>query len=289
LHADGRGHGSAGRLIVGSQGRVRLAENGSGGDPKVDVLDLGHAVEVRLGQPVPDLLRRLLATCRCPDPGGRPTADELVALAPRIAAPAPVHLPRAHPRGRALVAGVAAVVALAVAVALGRAWGHDSEHPTALPRSTVSATSPAGAASPSALVPRLVPRPAPTDWKAVLVAKDEARQQVWATGRGAQLAAADAPGSPAEQHDVDLLDELRAGDVVARGWQARIDRVTVVSARSHRVRLRMRDRLAAYTLVADDGSIRHRAPARGPHWWLVELRRVNGAWLTWSIQPTKSA
>ena len=295
LHAEGRGHGSAGRLTVTPDGRVRLGEDAVGGDPKADVLDLGHAVEVRLGHDVPDLLRRLLATCRCPDPAGRPTAEELVALALRIAPPTPVRLPRAHQRAPGLVAVCVGIAALLAAVALGRGLGHGSTRPTALPATVAS---PVGSptvtyrpapTSPSAALPTLTPRPAPASWKAVLVAHDRARQQVWAIGRGGPLAVADVPRSPAERHDVGLLRGLRAADVVARGWRSRIDRVTVLSRTSLRATLRVRDRLAAYSLVASDGTVRHRASARGPRWWLVELRRVDGAWLTWSIKPARVA
>lgn len=286
LHAERRGHGSAGRLTVGPEGRVRLAEDAAGGDPTVDVLDLGHAVEVRLGHDVPDLLRRLLATCRCPDPAGRPTAEELVGLALRIASPTPVRLPRSHQHRLELVA-VVVVAALVLAVALGRAWGHGSPQPTALPRTMAPA--PLDAADPSTHVSSPASRPVPTDWTALLIGHDHARQQVWATGRAARLAAADAPRSPAENHDLLLLRALHVRGVVARGWHMQIDRVTLVSRASLRATLRVRDHLAAYTLVAPDGTIRHRAVTRGPRWWLVELRKVDGTWLTWSIQRARAA
>jgi hypothetical protein len=298
LHAEGRGHGSAGRLTVGPDGRVRLAEPAAGGSPEVDVLDLGHAVEARLGPDVPDVLRRLLATCRCPDPAGRPTAEELVALALRIAAPTAVRLPAAHPRAPVLVALVVGFAALVAAVGLGRALGHGSDQPKALPSSvlTVSFAHSAAPVRPSATpteaathVSSSAAQPPLIGWIAVLVGQDRARQQAWATGHGEPLAVADAPGSPAERQDLGLLHVLHARGVVARGWQCRIDRVTEVSRTSLRARLRVRDRLSAYELVAHDGTLRHRAAARGPRWWLVDLRQVNGAWLTWSIQRARAA
>ena len=85
-----------------------------------------------------------------------------------------------------------------------------------------------------------------------------------------------------------LLRDLHRRGVVARGWHARIDRVTVVRRTSLDVLLRVRDRLAAYRLVGRDGDTRHHAGPRGPRWWLVDLRRVAGTWLTWSIEPART-
>ena len=72
------------RLLVESGRELAALHEQGQGDPAADVADLARAVEVRLARDVPDLLRRLLATCRCPDPAGRPSAEELVALALRI-------------------------------------------------------------------------------------------------------------------------------------------------------------------------------------------------------------
>ena len=276
------------RLLVESGRELAALHEQGQGDPAADVADLARAVEVRLARDVPDLLRRLLATCRCPDPAGRPSAEELVALALRIGESRLPVVTGAGRRRRALVTVVVGFAALFCAAGLGRLWGSGGEQPTALRPSTVASSSRAEAAAPSPQISRW-PRPSvPTDWAAVLLAHDRARERTWATGRGVLLAAVDAPRSPAERHDLALLRDLQRRGVVARGWHARIDRVKVVRGTSLDVLLRVRDRLAGYRLVGRDGDTRHRAGPRGPRWWLIHLRRVAGTWLTWSIEPVRA-
>jgi hypothetical protein len=276
------------RVLVES-GRELAAVHAHGqGDPAADVADLGRAVEVRLGRDVPDLLRRLLATCRCPDPTGRPSAEELVELALRIGESRPPVVTGAGPRGRTVVTVVVGLSALVCAAGVGRIWAPGGEQPTALRPSTVASNPWTETAGPSPHIASSARASVGTDWTAVLVAHDRARERTWATGRGVLLAAVDAPRSPAERHDVALLHDLHRRGVVARGWHARIDRVTVVSRTSLDVLLRVRDRLAAYRLVGHDGDTRHRAGPRGSRWWLVHLRWVAGTWLTWSIEPVRA-
>ena len=152
------------RLLVESGRELAALHEQGQGDPAADVADLGRAVEVRLARDVPDLLRRLLATCRCPDPAGRPSAEELVELALRIGESRLPVVTRAGPRRRALVTVVVGVTALLCAAGLGRMWGHDGEQPTALRPSTVASNARTEATGPSPQISRSAPTSVPTDW-----------------------------------------------------------------------------------------------------------------------------
>jgi hypothetical protein len=307
LHATGGAHGGASAVMVDESGRTLLGPPVEGGEPAEDVRLLAVAVESGLAPDAPDLLRRLLATCRCPDPDGRPSAEELARLAARISRPHPIRLAAARraPRVAPARAGALVLVALLLAVELGRVWGRGGEGPTALPPAPLPSP-PASTASQSSepaeaptVTSRSVTSPGPlaaspkqglaaSDWLRVLASLDRARGRAWSTGTQAPLTSADAARSPALRHDGALARQLRSSGLYAEGWASRLGRVVVVRATASRVQLRVRDRLAGYVLRRADGAVAHRVAARGPRWWLVDLHATPDGWLTWAVLPAGS-
>jgi Protein tyrosine and serine/threonine kinase len=310
LHATGRAHGDvrASHILLDLDGTVRLAAlpAPTSSSPAEDVAALGQLAEGAMGANAPALLHRLLASCRCPDPEGRPEAAELARLVVRACPAVTIrvnHTERSADKPsrwslRRAAAAVGLAAAVLVAVEAGHLWGGNTAQAGTLLPSAVQASSPRSAdpapaearKAASAAEPTRTARaePAPPRaivWSDVVTGLDTSRAMAFASGRAVDLTAIDAPGSPAMRRDVATVDELDGRGVVARGWRARLEEVTVERRTQQRVTLSVHDRLAAYTLVTTAGVVRHRVAARGPRWWRLELRRVLGEWRVWDVKP----
>jgi Protein tyrosine and serine/threonine kinase len=328
LHAAGLAHGDvrASRILLDLDGSVRLDPVGVGtsASPADDVGALGRLLEGALEDSAPPLLRRLLTTCRCPDPAGRPDAAELARLVVRACPSARIRVgrverpvpPASGPRLRRVAVAVGLMTAVLAAVAAGRAWGGQtaptgarlpsvgvpSQH-SLLPSAGALSAGPRSAGTPSpvrpsvqrsgtpsvvptdvSVTPRPSPRPQAVGWREIVVGLDSARGVAFAAARARDLNAVDVTGSPASRRDLAAVGVLDRRGVVARGWRPLLEVVTVESRTPRRIVLRVRDRMAPYTLVSADEAVRHRVASRGPRWWRLELRPVQGRWRVWDVR-----
>ena len=191
---------------------------------------------------------------------GEPPAAPLPDVRPTHAVHGgPVAVPTA-PAGRRLprAALPVAVAVLVLALAAGVGWA-SGRGTTAEP-----AALPSVAASP--------------DWAGVLDRLDAARAAAFATADPRRLADVYAPGSAGLAADTAAVARLRAAGQVARGVRHAFRTVRVTSYDDSGARLRVVDVLAAYAVVARDGTVVSRAPARGEATHVVELVRTAAGW-----------
>ncbi len=126
-----------------------------------------------------------------------------------------------------------------------------------------------------------VVQPPPTlahDWTAVLRDLDLARGAAFANADATVLAQVDAPGSPALRDDTAAVRALADAHVQARGFAVSTSSVTVESATSSDVVLRIVDQRSAYDLVDSDGVVVASQPPRPSSPWQVHLVRVGTTW-----------
>jgi hypothetical protein len=118
---------------------------------------------------------------------------------------------------------------------------------------------------------------------AVLRSWDRSRAAAWASGSSSALRRLYADGSAAGLADVAMLDRWRA-----RGW--RVDGMTRqvlgvrLEARSAaRMVLVVTDRLAGAVAVGHGRRVR--LPSGDASTRRIEIRRVEGRWVVWSVRP----
>jgi hypothetical protein len=119
----------------------------------------------------------------------------------------------------------------------------------------------------------------------VLRSWDERRAAAYAEGDVAALRALYARGSGAGERDVRLLRSYVERGLVVEGLRQQLLQVSVVDAAPHRLTVRVRDRLAAATVVVADRQLG--LPQDRPSTNDVVLVRQDADWLVWSVDPAR--
>jgi hypothetical protein len=144
-------------------------------------------------------------------------------------------------------------------------------------RQAPTATPVAGAARPGP-TPAVQPDE-PADWAVTVRELYGRRAQALQSGDPAALCAVYAPGSPGLVADLELLARYAAAGVRPSELEFSVVRVGDASRSGVSVDLSVTDRLAAYDLVADDGTVRGRRPALPERTWRARLLvGADGQW-----------
>jgi hypothetical protein len=264
------------------------------------------------------LLRRAHAAAPVQLTGGSAAAGVLPAVRETHlvrAAPAHAAPPRRRRLPPVVLLAAGLVVLLLAGAVAGWVWGRrDTGAVAALPEARLSAGAPTAApsagaptAAPGAGAPTrdpaappagpgpAPPRPpsapatqpatggeakgeAPADWAQVLDRLDAARAQAFAAGEPARLAEVYAPASAGLAADLALLRSLVERQETADGVRHGVRSVELLDERPGRVRLRVVDVLAGYSVLDARGVLVSRAPPRGPRAFLVDLQQTPVGW-----------
>ncbi len=222
-------------------------------------------------QPSPAARRRLITAATSALPA---TALPATAGPPTTAAP---------PR-RYVVAGGAVALGLLTIVAVLAGGASASPQASVAPSPANSNVDPVatGTGDPRALGtgdPRALGTGAPISWAGVLAELDRQRQQYFAAGDTASLAAYAKSGSPAQARDSAAQRELRALGARASGMVSKIVTVKSVAVNTDVAELDVTDELSGYQIVRiDTGAVIETRPARPVATWRVNLERVGERW-----------
>jgi hypothetical protein len=134
---------------------------------------------------------------------------------------------------------------LALAVVVGHTWGRH-------------------AATTAASLPPLqrAIAPATPDWTALIRTADAVRREALATRDPARLA--DVESGQVLAGDRVLIQQLTAAALWLHGWQTTPVLVVPLAVDADRAELRVTDSRSSYELVAADGTVAERVPARAP-------------------------
>lgn len=218
--------------------------------------------------------------------------------------------PRRSPLSRASLAAATALTLVIVVAGFTARQARGPHAPLGQPvasRVTEARAASSSAPRPSPPTPRTVPGASSTldgryGWVAVLTELDRRRADALARPGGAALDLVYVVGSPAFRRDAALAASYAAHGAHVEGLRDHVVSVTAEPSASASVvaaspapagsgagvvRLLVRDRLAAYEVIAADGRTVHRA-ARGVRAWVVELRAVKGEWRMWDVRAADS-
>jgi hypothetical protein len=123
------------------------------------------------------------------------------------------------------------------------------------------------------------------DWTSILDRLDAVRAAAFAFADAPRLGEVYAPGSPGLAADGAAIARLRADGLTARGVRHTFRRATRMTHDGRAARLRVTDVLAAYAVVARDGTVVSRAPARGERTYVVDLVRTADGWRMRQVTP----
>jgi serine/threonine protein kinase len=126
----------------------------------------------------------------------------------------------------------------------------------------------------------------PASWLGLVSHLDALRASAFAEGQVAPLASVYAPGVSAYAADLTTVRSLASRGLRARGFAATVERVTVERRTPTTERLRVTDRLSAYTLVDAAGTVEGRGAARPARAFTMELSGLGDRWRVTAITPT---
>lgn len=252
----------------------------------------------------PETPRRPESSQRRPEPPPRrPNAAGPAAPARRSGRLTPASDRAAEERRRLPTIGrvaVAGIFAFGLSVLAGAAWSH--LHPRAVdptsqasPRSvTASTVAPVGLRSPRpSPTPSGATAPTPTPvatssaavWRGIVGYLESTRARAFATGQVSLLDAvytADAPDLAADRASVRAL---HARGLRASGFAATVTDVTVQKQTATAATLQVVDRLAAYRLVAADGSVVGSGRGRPAQAFTMVLADTSRGWRVSQVVP----
>jgi hypothetical protein len=160
--------------------------------------------------------------------------------------------------------------------------------PEPTPAATPSPPAPAASSTPPAAGGAPAGQ-APADWAVVLDRLDAARAQAFAAGDPARLAEVYAPGSAGLAADAALLRSLVDRGETAEGVRHGVRSVELLDEHPSRVRLRVVDVLAGYSVLDEGGVLIHRALPRGPQTFLVDLQSTPVGWRLVEVRPAAAS
>jgi eukaryotic-like serine/threonine-protein kinase len=122
-------------------------------------------------------------------------------------------------------------------------------------------------------------------WKDVVGTLDDRRALAFTSGHVGLLAEVYAPGSSAYATDRATLSSLASRGLRAHGLAATVEKVTVESGTKTTERLKVVDRLSAYTLVDGAGRVVGRGASRPARAFTMDLSNVGGHWRVTAVGP----
>ncbi len=298
-----------GRPLLSDFGLPRLPGSAPSAGPRDDVHALAVVLAAGLGGAVPRVLRESVGRALAVDPAVRPSAAELASALRSAGPPAPVRMrgptapgeevaparPAVRPAGRPAVALLAGVpLALIAAVLAGRIWAaadRPGSPPVLQPARAATSSSPQSALGSAG--PAAAPRPPgsaaarspgspgsrpPVNWLSVLTRLDDRRNAAFANLDVTALADVYAARSAPLAADAASIRALAAAGARVEGLRLEVRSVQIFRRTPAGTTLRIVDWLAAYEIVAADGRVLERRPARGPLRWLVQMVPARDGW-----------
>jgi serine/threonine protein kinase len=220
---------------------------------------------------------------------------------------------RWSPRRRSMVVGAAALLAVLGAIGLGVSLAHrdrgsthalvgapavgaleatpsldpPSRAPTATGKSapTTGRDADAAGAGSQRTPPVVAAPPTPSRWTPVVARLDSLRASAFAKADPTLLSEVYAPGAAAYSADLETVRSLASRGLHAQGFVASVEHVAVESSTATTARLRVIDRLAAYSLVDGSGDVVGRGAARPTRAFTMQLTNLDGRWLVSAIDP----